>query len=176
MSVATSVKIRTVSADELPLLVPTLVQLLVETVDGGASLGFLAPVSPNEAGDYWLSLCPELRANKRLLVGAFTDDGIVGSVQLALPSFPNARHRAELQKLFVSKSLRGQGLGAALVAALHDCARQRGRSLVLLNARRGVAERFYKPLGYQEIGVIPGYSLGSNGERIDTVSLYQELA
>jgi hypothetical protein len=61
------------------------------------------------------------------------------------------------------------------MAALHGWARQRGRSLVLLNARRDVAERFYKPLGYREVGVIPGYSLGSNGERIDTVSLYTEL-
>jgi hypothetical protein len=61
------------------------------------------------------------------------------------------------------------------MAALHECARQRDRTLLLLNARRNVADRFYKPLGYREVGVIPGYSLGSNGARIDTASLYLQL-
>ena len=170
------ITIRSVSADELPSFVATLVQLLIETVDDGASLGFLPPVIPSDAQDYWMSLCPELRAGKRVVLGAFSDGQIVGSGQLALPSLPNAIHRAELQKLFVSRSLRGQGVGASLMAALHDCARQRGRTLILLNARRGVADRFYKPLGYREIGVIPGYSLGPDGDRIDSVSLYQDLA
>jgi len=66
-------------------------------------------------------------------------------------------------------------VGALLMAALHASARQRGRSLLLLNARRNVGDRFYKPLGYQEVGVIPRYSLGSNGARNDSVSLYLEL-
>jgi ribosomal protein S18 acetylase RimI-like enzyme len=77
--------------------------------------------------------------------------------------------------VFIGRPLRGRGVGASLMAAVHEAARQRGRSLLVLNARRNVAERFYKPLGYQEVGVIPGYSLGSNGARIDSVSLYLEL-
>ena len=170
-----SIAIRTVSADELPRLVPALVAILVETVADGASLGFLPPVVPAEAGAYWTSLCPELRAGRRVIVGAFSDHEIVGSGQLVLPFLPNARHRVELQKLFVSRSQRGKGLGASLVAALHQSARDCGRTLVLLNARRSVAEGFYKPLGYREIGVIPGYSMSADGDRIDTVSLYQEL-
>jgi predicted GNAT family acetyltransferase len=80
-----------------------------------------------------------------------------------------------VQKVFVARTLRGRGVGAALMTALHASARERGRSLLLLNARRNVADRFYKPLGYKEVGVIPGYSLGSNGARIDTASLYLEL-
>jgi GNAT superfamily N-acetyltransferase len=169
------IQIRPVTAAEFSSLVPVLVKLLIDTVDEGASLGFLSPVAPMTAWRYWLAVGRELQVGSRLLVGVFRDGRIAGSGQLVLPSLPNAQHRAEVQKLFVERALRGCGVGASLMTALHAWARQRGRSLVLLNARRDVAERFYKPLGYREIGVIPGYSLGSSGERIDTVSLYTEL-
>ena len=170
-----SVEVRAVTAEEFPVLVPALVELFVATVDDGAPLGFILPVTPAAALEYWRSIGPELRTGSRVLVGAFSDGRIAGSGQLHLPGLPNARHRAEVQKLFVDRTLRGYGVGGALVSALHACARQRGRSLMLLNARREVAERFYKPLGYKEVGVIPGYSLGSHGERNDTVALYMEL-
>ena len=173
--VGVSVTVRPVTAEEFPALVPALVELFIATVDEGASLGFIPPVAPATALKYWMTLGPELQAGSRVLIGAFRDGRIAGSGQLLLPWLPNARHRAEVQKLFVDRSLRGCGVGASLLSALHGCARQRGRSLMLLNARREVAERFYKPLGYSEIGVIPGYSLGSQGERVDTVSLYMEL-
>jgi GNAT superfamily N-acetyltransferase len=163
-----SVEIRVVSVDEYPSVVPVLAELLIQTVGEGASLGFLPPVDRDEAEWYWTSLRPDLVTGSRLLVGAFRDGRIVGSGQLSLPSWPNAKHRAELQKLFVAASLRGLRVGRSLVAGLHDAARRRGRSLVLLHARRPVADGFYKPLGYREVGVIPGYSTGSAGERIDT--------
>ena len=169
------ITLRAVTADEFPSLVPALVDLLIDTVDERASLGFLPPVVPAAAWRYWTALGPELAAGSRLLVGVFCDGRIAGSAQLWLPSLPNARHRADVQKVFVARTLRGHGVGASLMTALHESARQCGRSLLLLNARRDVADRFYKPLGYKEVGVIPGYSLGSNGARIDTMSLYLEL-
>ena len=164
-----------VRPDEFPSLVPALVDLIIDTVDDGASLGFIAPVVPAAAWKYWIGLVPEFAAGSRVLVGVFCDGQIAGSAQLWLPSLPNARHRADVQKVFIARTLRGRGVGAALMAALHECARQRDRTLLLLNARRNVADRFYKPLGYREVGVIPGYSLGSNGARIDTASLYLQL-
>jgi GNAT superfamily N-acetyltransferase len=167
--------VRAVTADEFPPLVPALVDLLIDTVDDRAALGFLPPVVPATAWRYWTSLGPELAAGSRVLVGVFCDGQVAGSGQLWLPSLPNARHRAEVQKVFVSRTLRGRGVGASLMAVLHLSARQRGRSLLLLNARRAVADRFYKPLGYKEVGVIPGYALGPNGTRIDTTALYFEL-
>jgi len=167
--------IRAVTADEFPLLVPALAGLLVDTVDDRAWLGFIPPVPSAAAWNYWMALGPELAAGSRVLVGVFRDGRVVGSGQLLLPSLPNARHRADVQKVFVDRALRGRGVGAALMLALHGAARQRGRSLLLLNARRAVADRFYKPLGYKEVGVIPGYSLGLNGTRVDTLSLYLQL-
>jgi acetyltransferase len=168
--------IRAVASTELKLLEPALSDLLVDAVANGASLGFLAPLSQEHARSYWLSLRREMLAGTRLLLVANEGDHVVGSGQLVLPSWPNARHRAELQKLFVASTMRGCGIGKLLMMALHGAARTRGRSLILLGARRGApAEQFYRSLGYREVGVVPGFATGPAGERYDNVSFYKEL-
>jgi acetyltransferase len=139
-------------------------------------MGFLPPITHDQARDYWLAVRTELQNGHRLLIGAFTESGLVGSGQLSFPTRPNAPHRADVEKLFVAAAMRGLGIGKQLMTALHDAARQRGRYLVMLNTRYGsAAERFYKELGYREVGPIPGWSLGPGGERYDHVILYQEL-
>ncbi len=171
-----SLDIRLVSSAQLDHLLPTLAELLRASVDGGASLGFLPPLTPDDARRYWRSLRPELEAGSRLLLAAWLGDRVIGSGQLTLPSWPNARHRAELQKLFVTSAMKGRGVGRTLLAALHETARHRGRSLILLNTRRGdPAEHFYKAHGYREVGVTPGYTIGAAGERFDNVTLYQQF-
>ena len=169
-------RIRATTSAELERLLPALVQLLCESVNGGASLGFLPGLTPDDGRTYWRSLHPELRAGHRLLLAAYAGDQLVGSGQLALPSWPNARHRAELQKLLVATALRGRGVGRSLVAALHGAARRHGRSLIILNTRRGdPTETFYQGLGYQAVGITPGYTIGPAGERFDNLTLYHDL-
>lgn len=171
-----SITIRVLAPREMETLLPELVEFLRATVNGGAPMGFLPPVTRDEARDYWRSLRPELRAGSRLLLLACTEAGIVGSGQLAFPSSPNASHRAELQKLFVAPALRGGGVGRLLMAALHDAAQQHGRTLLHLNTRRGgPAEGFYQGLGYREAGVLPGWTMGRAGERDDLVTLYLDM-
>jgi len=151
--------------------------LLVATVNGGYPLGFLPPLTHDRARHYWLSLRHDLQSNSRLLLAAYSGDRIIGSAQLAFSAWPNSRHRAELQKLFVAPALRGKGVGKSLMAAIHNAARQHGRTLLLLNTRRGQpAEAFYRQVGYREIGVVPGYTMGPAGERYDTVAFYNELS
>ena len=165
-----------VSAARLDGLVPALTELLKEAVNGGASLGFLPPVTLEEGRGYWLSVRRELLLGNRLLLVARSDGRVAGAGQLTLPAWPNARHRAEVQKVFIDAGLRGRGIGRALMSALHDTARIRGRSLLLLHTRHGgPAERFYKTLGYRPVGLIPGYTRGPAGESYDDLTLYLEL-
>ena len=172
-----SVTIRAISAADLDCVLSPLTELLRESVDAGASLGFLAPLSYEDARDYWWSLRPELQAGSRLLLAAYAEDRVIGSGQLALPKWSNATHRAELQKVFVATAMRGQGVGRRLMTGLHDAARAHGRSLLLLSTRHGEpTEEFYKGLGYREVGVIPGYMYGPGGKRYDNLVLYQELS
>lgn len=168
--------VRMVASAEIEDLLPALVDLLRESVNGGASLGFLPPLTHDQARRYWLSLRAELRGGSRLLFAAHLSDRLAGSGQLALPPWPNARHRVEVHKLLVAAVLRGHGIGRQLLHAMHDAARRRDRSLLLLNTRRGdPAEIFYKRLGYREAGVIPGYTVGPAGEAYDNVAMYRLL-
>ena len=171
-----SVSIWRICPTEIESVLPSLADLLRETVNGGAPLGFLPPLTLDDARAYWMSIRPAMYAGTRVLLAAFADGEIVGSGQLTFASAPNARHRGEVQKVFVGTAWRGQGVGESLMRALHRRARLHGRHLLLLNTRhRGRAEAFYKRLGYREVGVVPGYSVGPAGERFDSVTLYREL-
>jgi acetyltransferase len=171
-----SLTIRPVTAAELDDLIPALVELLRDTVHGGSPLGFLPPVTRAEVGKYWASLHPAIKSGAQLLLAAFNDGVVIGSVQLNFAPWPNARHRAEVQKLFVGPAMRGHGIGRALMEGVHAVAREHGRTLLLLNTRhRGPAEDFYKGLGYREIGVIPRYASTPAGDRYDDIALYHEL-
>lgn len=170
------ITIRPVPPAEFGEALPSLVALLQETVAAGTPMGFFAPLSDKLARDYWLSIVPELGSGSRVLLAAYDEGVLVGSGQLALAQRQNSSHRAELQKLFVATAARGQGVGKALVDALHDVALRDKRHLIMLNTRRGIpAEGFYKSLGYLEVGVMPGWTIGLAGERYDHVELYREL-
>lgn len=170
------ITIRQISAAEFGDALLSLIALLQETVAAGTPMGFFAPLSDKMARDYWRSIMPELESGSRVLLAAYDESRLVGSGQLALAQRQNSAHRAELQKLFVATAARGQGVGKALVDALHDIALREKRHLIMLNTRRGIpAEGFYKALGYLEVGVMPGWTIGPAGERYDHVELYREL-
>ena len=171
-----SIIVRSVTALEMVGILPELVELFAETVNSGSPLGFLAPITHTTARSYWVSLIPELEAGSRLLLVAFDGDTVVGSGQLALSQRHNSPHRAELQKLFVGLASRGRGVGRTLMHALHAAAGQHGRTLILLSTRhQEPAEKFYKSLGYVEVGVVPGWTIDRAGNRYDHVELYRDL-
>ena len=168
--------IRSITGLELVPLLPDLTDLFTEVVNGGSPLGFLAPITQETSRGYWISLIRELESGSRVLLVASSENIVVGSGQLSLSQRPNSPHRAELEKLFVARASRGRGIGRSLVQALHEAARQRGRTLIRLSTRHGEpAEEFYKSLGYVEVGVIPGWTIDRSGERYDHVELYQDL-
>ena len=155
---------------------PSLIALLQDAVASGASIGFLPPLTTDVAERYWDGVAADQVAGTRLLLAALQADRIVGAIQLALVSKPNARHRAEIQKLLVLSSARQQGLGRALMVAVELAARQAERSLLVLDTRQGdVAERLYRSLGYAEAGVIPQYARSANGELDACVFFYKLL-
>lgn len=171
-----SVTIRPVLYTELDQLLPELTNLLLDTVNNGVPLGFIPPIGADEARQYWLSIRNDLRSGGRTLLIASDEGQVVGSGQLAYTTVPNGRHRCEVQKLFVNTSIRGKGIGRALMEELHAVARRVGRSLVTLQTRRGLpAVKFYRDLGYQQAGMIPGYTVDREGKRYDTLTFYLEL-
>lgn len=156
----------------------SLERLLIDCVAGGASIGFLHPLPVAEAEAYWRRILGELTEGRRLLwVARGEDGGIVGSVQLALESRPNGRHRAEVQKLMVLQSGRGRGLGKRLMAALEIEAKARGLRLLFLDTSegRGGAADFYFKQGYAHAGGIPEYALDPDGKAVKNAIFYKLL-
>jgi hypothetical protein len=172
-----STTIRQIRASELKNVITDLTDVFAEVVNSDSPLGFLPPITREMSRDFWVSLLPELGTGGRILLVACGDGGkILGSGQLALSQRQNSPHRAEVQRLFVARTARGQGIGTMLVLALHHVAKQHGRTLITLSTRHGEPpESFYQSLGYKTAGVIPGWTIGRNGEKYDHVTMYIDL-
>jgi len=157
-------------------LLPKLADLLQDAVSSGASIGFLPPISHEDAVNYWLEVSDALKSPYRILLIAKTDKTIIGTVQLDMAGRPNGSHRAEIAKLMVHTSHRGQGIGKALMHAIEAEAKQAGRTTLILDTREGdPSEQLYLKLGYTRAGTIPEYARSADGSLHTTVFMYKLL-
>lgn len=171
-----STVIQIAEVTELDEVCEGLVELLRDSVTGGASVGFLPPISDAEATDYWRSVEDELPGGNRRLLVATIEGRLVGAVQLALCAKINGMHRAEVEKLMVHSSQRGAGIARQLMGAVEQTAVQSRRTLLVLDTRLGdVAEQLYRKLGYREAGRIPAFARGASGELEATCLFYKQL-
>ena len=152
---------------------PALIALLRDVVDDGGSVGFLPPLSADDAREYWESVAVGVKGGGRLLWVAREDGALLGTVQLDLEKRANGSHRAELIKLMVHTRARRRGVGRALMRAAQDEARRRGRRTLVLDTRQGdPSEALYRSLGWTFAGAIPQYARSANGELHATALYY----
>ena len=153
-----------------------LAELLIDCVAGGASVSFMLPLSPEKAGTYWRGVAESAVRGERVVLAAVEDTGdIVGSVQLILDLPENQPHRADLAKMLVHRRARRAGVGAALLAAAEACAREMGRTLLVLDTASAEAARLYERQGWQRVGDIPGYALFPDGRPCATTFYFKAL-
>jgi GNAT superfamily N-acetyltransferase len=165
------------TADQIKATRVDLVALLQDAVNGGASVNFVAPLSPEVAATFWERVEREVANDERVVVVAQVDGMVVGCAHLVLATQPNGRHRAEVQKMLVHSQQRRLGIGRALLTAAEDAARERGRTLLVLDTERDSAgEKLYAAQGWQRAGIIPAFALNHDGTRlIDTILFYKLL-
>jgi predicted N-acetyltransferase YhbS len=152
-----------------------LAALLLDCVEGGASVGFMHPLGLDKARAFWRAVADEVEQGRRALLVAQDGDRIVGTVHLVLAQPDNQPHRADLCKMLVLRSERKRGIGAALMDAAERAARAAGKSLLVLDTASLDAERLYARMGWRQLGVIPGYALLPQGGLCDTTYFYREL-
>jgi GNAT superfamily N-acetyltransferase len=164
------------TAAQLHASADDLADLLADIVDGGASLGFLAPFDHAEAADWWRGLAPAV-ADGRLALWAVRDAGrITGTVGVSFADKPNGRHRAEIIKLMVHSSARGQGLARTLLATAEQAAADAGVTLLILDTETGSpAESLYRSEGWTEAGVIPDYATDPAGALHPTTLFFKKV-
>ncbi|MER7487049.1 GNAT family N-acetyltransferase [Streptomyces sp. NPDC126497] len=163
------------SAARLADLVPELAALLIDAVDGGASVGFLAPLDRAEAVAWWTERSAAVAAGRLAVWVAHEEPGrALGTVGLALPDKPNSTHRAEVVKLMVHRAARGRGLGRRLLTVAEEAAAARGITLLHLDTETGSpAERLYRSSGWTAVGAVPDYAADPAGVLRPTTIYYK---
>jgi GNAT superfamily N-acetyltransferase len=153
-----------------------LAAVLIDCVEGGASVSFMLPLSPEKAAAYWRGVAQSAARGERVVLAAVDDGGtIVGTVQVILNLPENQAHRADLAKMLVHRRARRRGAGAALLAAAEECALEAERSLLVLDTASKDAERLYARHGWQRVGVVPGYALYPDGRLCATTFYFKPL-
>lgn len=150
--------------------------VLVDCVEGGASVSFLSPLPPDQAIGFFREVAVSVAAGDTVLLAARLDGRVVGTVQLGLDTPPNQPHRADIKKMLVHRSARGRGIGAALMARVEEEARRRGRWLLVLDTVPGEnGHRLYLRAGWQQTGIVPDYALFPDGRLCDTAIMWKRL-
>jgi acetyltransferase len=169
-------KIKSLTADEAKELISQLTELIRDGVNNGAAMGFLAPLSVEEAEDYWLEVVEALKTPNRILLVALENNQVIGSTQLDLASKANGLHRAEVMKVMVHTQHRRKGIGMALMQEVEKKAREYKRTTLVLDTREGdVAEDLYLKAGFIRSGIIPNFARSSDGSLHATIVMYKLL-
>ena len=155
--------------------IEALAGVLIDCVEGGASVSFMRPLPRERALSFWRGVAQGVAAGNRAVLVAEDAEGVCGTVQLVLEQPENQPHRADLSKLLVHRRARRHGLGAALTRAAEATARECGKTLLVLDTASGEAERVYERLGWERVGVIPGYALLPDGGLCATTMYYRTL-
>jgi GNAT superfamily N-acetyltransferase len=156
--------------------IDALADVLIDCVEGGASVSFMSPLTRDHAEAFWSHVARGVETGARALLVAEDELGVCGTVQLVLEQPENQPHRADVAKMLIHRRARRRGLGEALMRATEATARDYGKTLLVLDTVTGAdAERLYARLGWQRVGVIPGYALMPDGALCDTTVFYRAL-
>jgi GNAT superfamily N-acetyltransferase len=169
-------EVRRLSGAELHGHLDALAEVLADCVAGGASVSYLEPFTHADARAAFEGWAAEAERGDRVILAAFDEGRLVGTVQLILALPPNQPHRAEIAKLLVHRSARRRGVAQRLMEGAEDEARAESKTLLVLDTVTGdAAERLYDRLGWTAVGVIPGYALYPDGRPCDTTVFFKAL-
>lgn len=170
-------EIRQLGAIEAHHYLDDLAAVLLDCVAGGASVSFMASLSLAEARRFFESVIESIQKSDRILLAAFLDSKLVGTVQIITATPPNQPHRADVAKLLVHRSARNQGIAARLMRQVEQASLDAGKTLLVLDTTTGhTAERLYPRLGWIKVGVIPNYATLPDGTPSGTTIFYKQLS
>jgi ribosomal protein S18 acetylase RimI-like enzyme len=156
--------------------IDALSDVLLDCVAGGASVGFMHPLTRERAAAFWRKVARGVEAGERVVLVADDEHGVCGTVQLIFDLPENQPHRADVAKMLVHRRARRRGLGAELMRAAEAASRECGKTVLVLDTvTDSPAARLYERLGWVRVGIIPGYALYPDGGRCDTTYYYRQL-
>ena len=170
------VEIRRLSGAEARAWLNELANVLVDCVAGGASVSYMSPFTHADGRRAFEPVIAEVETGRRILLAAFLDERVVGTVQVAHAPQPNQPHRGDVAKLLVHRSARRRGIAEMLMERVEVEARNDGKTLLVLDTvTGGDAERLYARLGWNRVGVIPDYALFPDGRSCATTLFWKRV-
>jgi len=173
-----AIKVRRLTAEQAQACAPALADVLIDCVEGGASVSFMLPIARQTALAFWRGVAQDVARGERILLAA--EDArqrIVGTAQLVTAQPENQPHRADVAKVLVHRDARGHGVGLRLMLAIDEVARQAGKSVLVLDTvTGGAAERLYVRAGWERVGAVPNYALMPDGALCGTTFYHKQLA
>ncbi len=159
-----------------PRHVEALAEVLIDCVEGGASVNFMDPLTRERATAFWRRVARAVAAGERALLIAEDAHGICGTVHLVLDMPENQPHRADVTKMLVHRRARRRGVATELMRAAESLARDCGRTLLVLDTVSGSdADRLYTRLGWHRVGAIPDYALFPRGGLCSATIFYRNV-
>jgi GNAT superfamily N-acetyltransferase len=170
--------VRRVGAHEALGYVDALADVLIDCVEGGASVSFMLPIARATAVEFWTRVAHGVARHERILLVAEDAQGeVIGTVQVIVDQPENQPHRADIAKMLVARHARRKGVAQRLMSAADDAARSAGKSVLVLDTvTGGDAERLYERAGWQRVGVVPNYALMPDGTLCGTTFFHKQLA
>ncbi len=144
-------------------------------MERGASVSFMWPLARDKAEAFWTGVAEGVVQGERILLAAYVDDVLVGTVQVILAMPENQPHRGDLAKMLVHGAARRRGIGEALMRAAEAASAAAGKTLLVLDTASGDAERLYARAGWTRVGVVPDFALWPGGGFCDTTFFYKCL-
>ncbi|CAB3698809.1 GNAT family N-acetyltransferase [Paraburkholderia rhynchosiae] len=172
-----NITVRRVDANEAADCVDGLADVLIDCVEGGASVSFMLPISRQTAVQFWIRVAADVARGERVLLIAEHENGqIVGTVQLITALPENQPHRADVAKMLVHRRARRCGVAQRLMAEVERVAREEKKSVLVLDTvTGGDAERLYARAGWERVGTVPNYALMPDGEFCATTFYCKQL-
>lgn len=159
-----------------PQVCRELSEILVEVVENGGSVSFMHPLALAVAENFWADSLSAAARGERIVLGAFDDKHLVGTVTLLLNCPPNQPHRAEIAKMMIRISHRGRGIAKALMREAERLAIEKKRTLLVLDtAVEDGASKLYEALGFTLTGIIPDYALKPHGGLTGTIIYWKRI-
>ena len=169
------VEVRAVSAVD-DVLRGELLACWTDVSNAGGAVGFVPPVDRDDVAPVLGRLLEGVHYGRDVLAVLTVDGATAGWAALVGSLSPLRRHWATVLRVQVHPSRQGQGLGRALMAGVHDIARQRGWEFLSLTARGGTGvDAFYRGLGYREAGRLPAAIRVAPGDDRDEILLHCPL-
>ncbi|NSL85950.1 GNAT family N-acetyltransferase [Chitinophaga sp. Mgbs1] len=150
--------------------------MMIAVVAHGGSIGFMHPLAQQVAEGFWQDSLLSAEKGERIVLGAFDNDILAGTVTLLLKGPQNQPHRGEIAKMMTRAEYRRRGIARALLLEAERLAAAHGRTLLTLDtATEDGAAGLYESLGYQLTGEIPDYALKPHGGLTGTLIYWKRL-